>query len=340
MPEKMNINYDERMATEPRDQREVREVKMGGSKPSIVGDTQSKPPPVSIIQTQQVSKKVASLLDEDEEEPPQLQVQKPQETVQSHDPFDILGLDIGGGSQPPPPQPPKNNGGDLLGGFSFDQPSQPPQHSISTLSNPSNSQQAKGGDLLDGDFFGSPNLAHHNSQTHSDAPKHPVNNNQSIGFDFLGGGSTQPAQQTYQQPAQSVQQQPTQPQQNFSKPPQNNDTFKFKAYENPQVEIWMEGKREGEGNTKITASFINRTQSYVEQLSLQSAVMKYLKIAINPLTGTSLPPSSKGAVTQFMQVTNSAVGEKPIVMKVKLGYTINGQKQAFEAKIDGFPLGF
>ena len=102
----------------------------------------------------------------------------------------------------------------------------------------------------------------------------------------------------------------------------------------------MEGRREGGGNTKITASFMNRTQSYIEQLNLQSAVMKYLKIAIQPLTGTSLPPSSKGAVTQQMQVTNSAVGEKSIVMKIKLGYSINGQKQNFEAKIDGFPIGF
>ena len=106
------------------------------------------------------------------------------------------------------------------------------------------------------------------------------------------------------------------------------------------MEIWMEGRREGGGNTKITASFMNRTQSYIEQLNLQSAVMKYLKIAIQPLTGTSLPPSSKGAVTQQMQVTNSAVGEKSIVMKIKLGYSINGQKQNFEAKIDGFPNGF
>jgi len=58
--------------------------------------------------------------------------------------------------------------------------------------------------------------------------------------------------------------------------------------------------------------------------------MKYLKIAIQPLSGTNLAPSSKGEVTQLMTVTNSAIGQKPIVMKIKLGYVINGQKLAFE----------
>lgn len=74
---------------------------------------------------------------------------------------------------------------------------------------------------------------------------------------------------------------------------------------------------------------MNKTLSYIEQLSLQTAVMKYLKIAIQPLSGTNLSPNSKGEVTQLMTVTNSALGQKPIVMKIKLGYVINGQKLAF-----------
>lgn len=70
----------------------------------------------------------------------------------------------------------------------------------------------------------------------------------------------------------------------------------------------MEGKRDAPGSTKITASFMNRTQSYVDQITLQSAVMKHLKIVINPLSATSMPPSSKGAVTQQFHITNSTMG--------------------------------
>lgn len=38
-----------------------------------------------------------------------------------------------------------------------------------------------------------------------------------------------------------------------------------------------------------------------------------------------------------MNVINSAVGQKGIVMKVKISYSINGQKLSFEEKIDKFP---
>jgi hypothetical protein len=41
-----------------------------------------------------------------------------------------------------------------------------------------------------------------------------------------------------------------------------------------------------------------------------------------------------------MTVTNSMVGQKPIVMKIKLSYFTNGEKLAFEEKIEGFPNTF
>jgi AP-1 complex subunit gamma-1 len=92
--------------------------------------------------------------------------------------------------------------------------------------------------------------------------------------------------------------------------------------------------------TKIVARFNNKTSSFIDQLNLQTAVLKYLKIVIHPLNGNSLSPKSKGEATQQMEVTNSMLGQKPIVMKIKLGYTVNGQKESFEEKIEGFPNGF
>lgn len=55
----------------------------------------------------------------------------------------------------------------------------------------------------------------------------------------------------------------------------------------------MECRKDGDGSTRVTASFMNKTHSYIEQLSLQTAVMKYLKIAIQPMSGTSLPPTRR-----------------------------------------------
>lgn len=133
-------------------------------------------------------------------------------------------MDIGGGPSQPAsqPAPPQNTGGDLLGGFSFDSPQ--PQVPKSNISNPPSHNQSGG--LLDGDFFGggNTNMVQQPSHTYSEVPK-----NGGGGFDFLG--SSQPAQVKS----------PTSHSQNsgFSfndpQPPQNKDTFKFKAYENPQV---------------------------------------------------------------------------------------------------------
>lgn len=38
-----------------------------------------------------------------------------------------------------------------------------------------------------------------------------------------------------------------------------------------------------------------------------------------------------------MNIVNSAVGQKGIIMKVKIAYSMNGQKLNFEEKIDKFP---
>jgi hypothetical protein len=43
---------------------------------------------------------------------------------------------------------------------------------------------------------------------------------------------------------------------------------------------------------------MNKTPSYIDGISIQTAVMKYLKIMINPLNTNALPASSKGGVHQ------------------------------------------
>ena len=43
---------------------------------------------------------------------------------------------------------------------------------------------------------------------------------------------------------------------------------------------------------------MNKTQSFIDGISIQTAVMKYLKIQINPLNSTALPASSKGGAYQ------------------------------------------
>ena len=53
---------------------------------------------------------------------------------------------------------------------------------------------------------------------------------------------------------------------------------------------------------------MNKTHSYIDQITLQSAVMKHLKITIHPLSATNMPPNSKGTVTQQFFITNTTMG--------------------------------
>lgn len=43
---------------------------------------------------------------------------------------------------------------------------------------------------------------------------------------------------------------------------------------------------------------MNKTQSFIDAILIQTAVTKYLKIQINPLNSTALPASSKGGAYQ------------------------------------------
>ena len=331
MPEKLNVNYDEQSPTRVGEQREFR---AGDSQQNrIVQDPV--PNIISNTQPQTQNKKVKSLLDDDDEAPVVVQTQITQPVFQqppkppqqnSTDPFDILGLDIGG-STPAVTKP--QTGGDIFG-FSFGQSSQPqPVFQPTPVVTPVANQNKGFNSLLDDGFLGGGSSVPQPTPVLSQPQVQPS----SLGFDFLGTGATTTTTTTFNN-------QPTQPSLFTQPAQQTNNTFKFKAYESPHVEVWMECRKDGDGSTRVTASFMNKTHSYIEQLSLQTAVMKYLKIAIQPMSGTSLPPNSKGAVTQVMSVTNSALGEKPIVMKIKLSYFINGEKAAYEEKIEGFPNGF
>ena len=80
------------------------------------------------------------------------------------------------------------------------------------------------------------------------------------------------------------------------------ETHKFKGFENEHIEIWYDSRKESQGQTMIKASFMNKTQSFIDAIAIQTAVMKYLKIQINPLNSTALPASSKGGVYQVINI--------------------------------------
>jgi AP-1 complex subunit gamma-1 len=97
-------------------------------------------------------------------------------------------------------------------------------------------------------------------------------------------------------------------------------------------------------NTKSTllAKFRNTNIAPIHGLSLQIAVPKYVSMEMNPPTSTTVAPSggnNSSEVTQTISIANNKLGQKNLMLKVKLSFTLNGSKVDHMATVSGFPAG-
>jgi AP-1 complex subunit gamma-1 len=94
--------------------------------------------------------------------------------------------------------------------------------------------------------------------------------------------------------------------------------------------------------SNLVAKFKNTNNAAIHGLSLQVAVPKYVTMEMSPPTSTTVAPSggnSSSPVTQRITVTNSKLGQKNLMLKVKLSFTFNGTKVDHMATVSGFPAG-
>ncbi|GKY94931.1 hypothetical protein MPSEU_000458000 [Mayamaea pseudoterrestris] len=93
--------------------------------------------------------------------------------------------------------------------------------------------------------------------------------------------------------------------------------------------------------SELAACFKNTTGSPVRGLNLQVAVPKYVQMQMDPPSSTTVPVSGGNAkeVTQKIVVTNSMLGTKNLMLKIKVSFTVNGQKMEHMATVSGFPVG-
>jgi AP-1 complex subunit gamma-1 len=74
--------------------------------------------------------------------------------------------------------------------------------------------------------------------------------------------------------------------------------------------------------TNLNAITTNSNPYPINNFVIQAAVPKYLKIQMIPPSGTVLAPNGK--ITQVVRIINSLQGQKPILLKVKIDYVMNG----------------
>lgn len=92
----------------------------------------------------------------------------------------------------------------------------------------------------------------------------------------------------------------------------------------------------------IIAKFINTTDAPLYGLHLQVAVPKYVTMEMKPPTSTTVPVtggSSTKEVTQTISVTNTMLGTKNLMLKLKAGFTSKGTKVEHMTTCSGFPAG-
>ncbi|XP_021726977.1 AP-1 complex subunit gamma-2-like isoform X2 [Chenopodium quinoa] len=102
-------------------------------------------------------------------------------------------------------------------------------------------------------------------------------------------------------------------------------TFEFsKSAGSPQV-------------TSITATFANLSANSYTDFLFQAAVPKFLQLHLDPASSTTLPASGDGLIIQTMRITNSQHGKKPLAMRIRIGYKVNGKDVLEEGQISNFP---
>ncbi|KAK6931085.1 Clathrin/coatomer adaptor, adaptin-like, N-terminal [Dillenia turbinata] len=89
--------------------------------------------------------------------------------------------------------------------------------------------------------------------------------------------------------------------------------------------------------TLIQAKFSNLSPNVYTDFLFQAAVPKFLQLHLDPASGNTLPASVNGSIMQSLRVTNNQHGKKPLVMRIRIAYKVNGKDTLEEGQINNFP---
>eukprot|EP01125_Pyxidicula_operculata_P002214 TRINITY_DN12124_c0_g1_i1.p1 TRINITY_DN12124_c0_g1~~TRINITY_DN12124_c0_g1_i1.p1 ORF type:complete len:910 (-),score=257.07 TRINITY_DN12124_c0_g1_i1:67-2796(-) len=111
------------------------------------------------------------------------------------------------------------------------------------------------------------------------------------------------------------------------------------AFENQDLSITLYFKKPNPAAlqfTLITALVKNNTiMNEINDFTFLAAPPKHAKYQLDPLLTKSIPVG--GSLTQTIKAANSEQGQKPLMMKIKISYTINGQLKEAESVCKNFP---
>jgi len=111
------------------------------------------------------------------------------------------------------------------------------------------------------------------------------------------------------------------------------------VYDKGGLKISFACRKEADGSCTITATFCNGLDTPMTDFLFEAAVLKGVRLAVQPATSGVLPPRS-GSASQTMTVVNELAVEKGLAMKLRISYSLNGRKVEDLGQVGNFPAGY
>lgn len=64
-----------------------------------------------------------------------------------------------------------------------------------------------------------------------------------------------------------------------------------------------------------------------------------MQLRLEPATGSTLAAGGASPVTQRLHVINSMYGQKALVLRLRVGYTLNGTPKTEQVEVKNLPAG-
>ncbi|KAF8733084.1 hypothetical protein HU200_015448 [Digitaria exilis] len=126
-----------------------------------------------------------------------------------------------------------------------------------------------------------------------------------------------------------------------SLPDENASYPTITAFQSATLRITFSFKKQSgkPQETTINATFTNLATTTFTDFVFQAAVPKFIQLRLDPASSSTLPASGNGVVTQNLSVTNNQHGQKPLAMRIRVSYKVNGEDRLEQGQISNFPAG-
>ena len=105
------------------------------------------------------------------------------------------------------------------------------------------------------------------------------------------------------------------------------------------VEFSFEKDAAQPASTLIRARYTNVGGGQIANLVVQCAVPKYIQLKMEQASGSALAPGTGAEIRQMIAVTNTLQGQKPLMMRLKIEFALDGAPRSEMVEVRDFPAG-